>query len=252
MAEVYLEVFEDLSQENDITYWLASDLMRLLGYDNEATFKKVVLRAQGSCATSNVDPLENFIRIQRQDGEPDLKLTRFACFLVAMNADSRRPEVAKVQTYLAALADAVQQTLELTDNIPRVPLRGEITEREKSLASTAQNSGVFDFPRFHSAGYRGMYNMSMAKLKSLKGVPSNKSLLDFMGKTELAANLFRITQTEQRIKGNNVRGQANCEQEALHVGRKVRETMKELGGVHPEDLPTAQDINTVILLPISA
>jgi len=243
--EQYLEIFEDLSKQNDITYWLASDVMSLLGYENESTFKKVITRAQGACANSDVAVHENFISVEREDGKHDIKLSRFACFLVAMSADFRKPEVAKIQTYLAQLADAVQNTIELSDNIPRVPLRGEIKEREKALASTANNAGVFNFARFQAAGYLGMYNMNITRLKQVRGIPKGKSPLDFMGKTELAANLFRITQTEERIKTRDIKGQTNCERVSHWVGKQVRDTMKELGEVYPEDLPIAEDIKHV-------
>ncbi|MFH2056912.1 MAG: BRO family protein [bacterium] len=245
MSPEYLEIFEDLSRENDITFWLASDLMELLGYSGKQSFRKAINRAQAACANLNIPPEKNFIFFTDDGGSDDIKLSRFACYLVAMNADARKPEVAQVQAYLATLAESVRRYIEQAEDVVRVPIRAEITEREKSLSGVAKEAGVTIYAYFQASGYRGMYNMNIAQLRRLKGVPDKRSPLDFMGKTELAANLFRITQTEERIRTNDIRGQSDCEEAAWWVGKEVRDTMRKLSNTVPEDLPPVDDIRTV-------
>jgi DNA-damage-inducible protein D len=143
------------------------------------------------------------------------------------------------------MAEAFRQYVQEVDGIERVLIRGEISDREKTLNGTAYTRGVHSYALFQNAGYRGMYNMDFAQIRAAKSVPSGRSPLDFMGKTELAANLFRITQTDERIRNENVRGQQPLERAAETVGRGVRRSMIELGGTPPEKLPTAPDIREV-------
>jgi DNA-damage-inducible protein D len=162
-----------------------------------------------------------------------------------MNADSRKAEVAKAQAYFAALADSFRQYCEEAENVLRIQIRSEISGREKSLSGVAKEAGVINYQYFQNAGYRGMYNRNLNEIRALKHVPSDRSPLDFMGKTELAANLFRITQTEAKIKGENIKGQKQCEVTAEQVGQVVRKTMKQISGQTPESLPPAHDIKEV-------
>lgn len=238
-------LFETKSKSNGGTYWLESDLMALLGYDNKNTFRNAVSKAQAVCANLNIPVEENFISIKNEKGIKDTQLTRFACYLIAMNADSRKPEVAKAQAYFAALAESFRQYCEEAENVMRLQIRSEISGREKSLSGVAKEAGVIEYHFFQNAGYRGMYNMNLSQIRTLKHVPNDRSPLDFMGKTELAANLFRITQTEAKIKGENIKGQKQCEVAAEHVGKVVRKTMKHLSGQTPESLPPAHDIKEV-------
>jgi DNA-damage-inducible protein D len=156
-----------------------------------------------------------------------------------MNSDPRKPEVAKAQAYLAGLAEATRKYFESANDIERVQIRDEITGRERGLNSAAKAAGVVEYPLFQNAGYRGMYNMNIGELRSLKHVPPGRSPLDFMGKRELAGNLFRVTETEASLKNEGVRGQAAAEDVAFTVGRKVRNIMIETDGTRPELLTPA-------------
>jgi DNA-damage-inducible protein D len=240
--------FEDFGKTNGITYWYASDLLRMLGYESLTSFQKAINRAVTACTAAGIPIAENFIQDQREISgkmEMDYKLSRFACYLTAMNADPNKPQVAAAQTYFIALAESFRQYVQQADNVDRVLIRDEITDREKSLSGVARKSGVSDYALFQNAGYRGMYNMDLYKLRMRKGVDSDRSLLDFMGREELAGNLFRITQTEAKVRNHRIVGQRNLEIVAEQVGGKVRKTMRELSGTRPEDLPIAEDIKQV-------
>lgn len=223
--------FEDYCRENGITYWLESDLSRMLGYKNLDAIKKASQKAMAVCMTADIPMQENFIQVMH-NGLPDVKLTRFACYLIVMNGDISNPRVANAQAYFASLADVIASS-----QIDRVYLRGEITEREKSLSHTAHTHGVNNYALFQNAGYRGMYNMNMNTLKRMKGLPDGRgSLLDFMDKEELAANIFRISQTEAKIRTQDIRGQQGLENAAETVGRTVRDAMIKNTGIAPEAL----------------
>lgn len=237
--------FESYAQENGFKFWLASQLMDCLGYVTMAPVLKAVNNALAACATLGIPIQENFQEISSPDHPKDWKLSRFACYLTVMNGDSRNPRIAEAQAYFITMAEAFRQYVQEADNVERVLIRGEISDREKALSGTASAHGVVQYPFFQNAGYRGMYNMDLAQLRTRKGVPSGRSPLDFMGKTELAANLFRITQTDEKIRNEDVRGQRPLEKAAEHVGREVRNTMMRLSGTRPEALPPASDIKRV-------
>lgn len=223
--------------------------MELLGYEDFQTFRKSAInRAIGTCTTLGISVVENFQQCERQiDGvaADDYKLSRFACYLVAMNGDIRKPSVAAAQAYFATLAEAARQYMVAAHDVERVQIRDEITDRDKSLMSTAKTAGVGDFALFHNAGYRGMYNMHLGRLKATKGLPTGRTLLDFMDKRELAANLFRLTETDARMKADRTFGQSPAETVAFQVGRKVRKLMIDTDGTRPEDIPLGTDINKV-------
>lgn len=237
--------FKTHSNENGFTYWFASDFMRFLGYANMKSFSNAINKAVATCTTLQIPVFDNFLQIQKEDGEIDYKLSRFACYLVVMNADNKKVAVASAQVYFAKLAGVVQDYLEETEKIDRLAIREEISEREKSLVGVAQRAKVTNYGFFQNAGYRGLYNMNIAKLKEKRNVPDGKSLLDFMGKEELAANLFRITQTELKIKAENISGQSKLEVTAENVGKTIRKTMQEISGINPENLPKKEDIKEV-------
>jgi DNA-damage-inducible protein D len=157
----------------------------------------------------------------------DYKLTRFACYLATLNADVKKPNVARAQVYFASLAQVIQQHIENTENVERVLIRQEITDREKSLSGIAKVRQVENYASFCNAGYIGMYNMSIGQIRKLKGISNKETPLDFMGKRELAANLFRITETEGRIKDDAaIVGQTRLETIARKVGSEIRGVMK--------------------------
>jgi DNA-damage-inducible protein D len=242
------KTFEASALANGTKYWYASDLMLLLGYQNLDTFKNAINKAIGACTALSIEVTDNFKQERRLVGgemQDDFRLSRFACFLTAMNGDSRKPQIAAAQAYFASLAEAFQDHIKQVDGVERVLVRDQISDHEKSLSGTAYKAGVVRYDLFQNAGYRGLYNMDLGALKRRKGVSLSRSLLDFMGKDELAANLFRITQTDARIRREQTVGQKNLEQTAHHVGEKVRKTMIELSGTYPEDLKTSQDIKVV-------
>ena len=241
--------FESYGSDNDVRHWRASDLATMLGYENFKTFKTGPLgRAMTACNAIEVPIDDNFIPVTRlKDGEEvrDYELTRFACYMIAMNGDATKPQVANAQAYFAALAEGFQRYIQQAESIDRVIVRDEISDGEKALVSTAKQAGATSYALFQNEGYRGMYNMNLNALKSRKGVPRGRAFFDFVGKTELAANLFRITQTAERVRMTGALGQKPLERIAHEVGRKVRKTMIELSGTHPEELSPAQDIKEV-------
>jgi len=243
------ELFESRGISNGGRTWFARDFMHMLGYESMQAFEQAINRAIGTCTTLGIAVLENFQQCTREiEGvqSSDYKLSRFACYLVAMNGDPRKRQVAQAQVYFARLADAARQFIQSAQDVERVQIRDEISGRERGLSSTAMKAGVMDYALFQNAGYRGMYNVDLSKLKAMKRLPdTSRSLLDFMGKRELAGNLFRITETEARLKNEGVRGQGPAEHVAHEVGRKVRDVMIQNGGTRPELLPLAGDIKNV-------
>ena len=240
--------FEKLSIENGFTYWWASDLANLLGYKNLSSLTNAINKAVTVITNLNIDVFDNIVQEHREiNGEKikDYRLSRFACYLITMNADVKKQAVSEAQAYFATLAGAIHEYIKENEKLDRVRIRGKISEHEKSISSTFKEHKGENYAFFQNAGYRGMYNMNMKQLKALKGIDSKRSLLDFMGSTELAANLFRITQTEERIKNRNIKGQKELEETHEQVGRMVRKAMIEMSGTPPEKLPAKEDIKEV-------
>lgn len=240
--------FEALANENGSIFWWASDLARLLGYPDLRSFRKAVERAMAVCVQLDVNVTDNIVPSPHDvDGktQEDFKLSRFACYLAAMNGDVKKPEVARAQAYFITYARACEVYIAQAEGVERVVVRGDIADGEKGLARTATRAGVENLALFQDAGYRGLYNMSIGQLRVIKGVPGGRSPLDFMGKRELAANLFRIQETEERLRIRGVRGQRPAESTAEQVGREVRSVMTRDGGEAPERLPPAEDIQEV-------
>jgi DNA-damage-inducible protein D len=205
--------FELSCHENRIRYWLASEVSELLGYTDYKSFLKSLNKAISVCASLNMQVLKHFIPLDNGD----YKLTRFACYLITMNADVKKENVAKAQVYLAAYAEILSNYIE-QEQIERIDVREEITEKNKSLFATAKNAKVENYAFFANAGYMGMYNMSLNDLKKVKGLSGQKvNILDFMGKRELAANLFRLSETEAKIKSDKIYGQKSLENTAKEL-----------------------------------
>ena len=238
-------IFEENSHQNGMLYWYASQMMTMLGYTEYSPTMKPIQKAIQVCMGTNIDTTDNFREEWREvDGKKfkDFKLSRFACYLIAMNSDIKKPQVAKAQTYFAAITSAVQEIIRDHEDIERVTLRSDITDHEKSLSSTAHKAGLTNFAYFQNQGYMGLYNMPLSKIKHLKGIPESRTPLDFMGSEELGANIFRITQTEAKIKREKINGQHKLEQAARDVGGEVRSAIKKMGGAMPEELATRDDI----------
>lgn len=235
-------VFDDFARENGVTYWFASDLAMMLGYSGMDQILKAINKATSVCVNLDIPVYDNFIQMPSENAQNDFKLTRFACYLTVMNGDIGNSKVANAQAYFAGLAAEIHTAYHTHDAVNRVYLRGEITSREKTLSHVAHNHGVADYGLFQNAGYRGMYNMNLRQLKAKKGLTQKDgTMLDFMGSEELAANIFRITQTEARIRNQNLQGQGQLENAAETVGRSVRNVMISNTGTAPENIKLSQD-----------
>lgn len=236
--------FEDFKNENGIVFWWASELMLMLGYSELKAFQKVIDRATKAFISLGINHYENIIFHERSvDGEhrPDFKLTRFACYVVAMNADPKKREVALVQAYFAEQTRKFEIYIQGSGDMERMLFREEIKEGNKALSAAASHAKVEDFAKFNNAGYLGMYNQKNFQLAIRRNVEPGK-LLETMGRTELAANLFRITQTEERIKSQKVVGQAQLESTHYEVGKEVRGMVIKNTGRPPEALPQEREI----------
>ena len=245
-----IPLFEQNGRPNGYTTWSARAFAEFLGYKDYNVFKASAMnRAQQTLLALDILLDEHFKQEKtvNEDGTEvvDVRLSRFACYLVAMNGDPKKRQVARAQAYFARFNEECQRFLDDAEQIERVLIRDELSVHEVTLSSTAKGAGVADFSLFRNAGYRGLYNMNLADLKKRKGIPEKRSALDFMGKTELAANLFRTTQTEEKIKRGRPTGQKNLEQVAETVGQMVRETMHKISGQKPENLPAQEDIRRV-------
>jgi DNA-damage-inducible protein D len=231
-----LPSFEDLGVKNGATHWSEELVRESLGYQTDGAFKNLVNRAMQACLTLGIPLEENFTK--QPDGS--YVFTRFACYLLAMNGDNKKPEVAAAQVWFAQVAATFQTAIEHVDGIDRIFIRDKVSTGEKSLASTACQHGIQNYAYFQNAGYRGMYNMNLSQIVAKKGIGKDK-LIDRMGTTELAAHLFRITQTDERIKKAGVKGQRPLETIAHQVGQSVRKIMTS----PPETLPPAEHVKGV-------
>lgn len=251
-SEFNIADFEDSARQNGVRYWIAHEFMASLGYESWSSFEKVINKAMASCAALGVSIPEVFISDAFLDGEKEVntyRLTRFACFLVTMHADSKKPRVAQAKTALAAIADALVEQQIQRDALDRIEVREELKGGESIMSAVAQQAGLQsnEFGIFKDAGFRGMYNLSLQQLIKHKGaaVEKGRTLYDFMGKTELAANLFRVTQTAERIKNVGASGVSQLSSTANEVGKEVRGIMLRSSGVAPESLPIEEDLTKI-------
>lgn len=238
-------LIENMAKHNGILFWHASEFLEALGYSDYTPTAKPIQKAMQVLISLSVDTSEHIKEENRMlGGKPvkDFRLSRFACYLVSMNADPKKSQVAKAQAYFAALADFFQEYVHNHEDIERVILREEVSNHEKTLHKAASGAGLENYAYFQSKGYLGLYNMILPNLKARKGIPSNRTPLDFMNAEELGANIFRITQTEAKIRRENVQGQKKLEDTAFNVGKEVRQSIQRIGGTMPENLPRAEDI----------
>lgn len=246
--------FEEIKHidDNGQEYWLARELQEVLGYTEWRNFSKVIDKAKISCKTSGEVENSHFVDVSKmvESGVADIpvrdiRLTRYACYLIAQNGDSKKEAIALAQTYFAVQTrrqELQDQFDRLTEDQRRLAIRGELTEHDKSLVEAAKQAGVEtrgDFAKFQNRGYQGLYGGLGAKeIHARKGLKKSQSILDHMGSEELAANLFRATQTDAKLRRENIHGKDAANETHYQVGAKVRQTIEELGGTMPEDLPT--------------
>lgn len=246
--------FESIKRidENGVEYWLARELMPILGYDKWQNAEETIARAARACINSGQDADNHFTEVSKmvEIGSntmrkvSDWRLDRYACYLIAQNGDSKKVEIALAQTYFAIQTRKQEIFQELSEADKRLFIRGEVSEENKKLFSTAKRAGVTNFGSFNDAGYRGLYGMPLSQIENKKGI-KKKELLDRAGTTELAANLFRITQTEEKIKNEGIKGDVSASNAHFMVGGKVRQTIKDIGGTLPENLPPEQHIKSL-------
>jgi len=258
-----IAAFEDASHVDDdgTEYWLARDLGKLLGYSEYRHFLPSVDKAKRACESSGQAISDHFedvlgmvdIGSGSQREVEDIKLTRYASYLIAQNGDARKKPIAFAQTYFAIQTrrqeiqdEDVKQYVPLHEDQKRLLLRDEVREHNKNLASAAKECGVvdpLDFAIFQNHGYKGLYGgLDRTGIQRAKGLKSRENILDHMGSTELAANLFRATQTEEKLRRDNIRGKTAANATHHEVGQRVRLAIKEIGGTMPENLPKAENI----------
>lgn len=258
--------FEEAARndEDGGQYWFARDLQDLLEYSKWDNFLAVVEKAREACLRSGNPVDDHFADVGKmvplgsgaEREIDDIVLSRYAAYLIAQNGDPRKRSVAFAQTYFAIqtrrqeIKDAVEgEYTPLSEDERRILLRDEIKEHNRHLASAAKNAGVRDgleFAIFQTEGYKGLYGgLDVPGIRRRKGLHSKQHILDHMGSTELAANLFRATQTEEKLRRDQIQGKDAANRTHFEIGRKVRQTIADIGGVMPELLPPAEDIKKV-------
>jgi len=256
--------FEEIKQFNEIgqEFWSARELYTILEYIKWDKFLNVIEKAKQACRISGQEPDNHFPRIEKlvkigsgaKRDIGDIQLSRYACYLIVQNADSSKEVVALGQTYFAIQTrkqEVLEESFEKLQNEDdkRLFLRREMAEHNKQLADAAKKAGViqpWEYAIFQNHGYMGLYNGLGAKdIHAKKGLKKSQNILDHMGSTELAANLFRATQTEEKLKRENIKGKKKANQTHFEVGQKVRQTIKELGGTMPEELPKEESIKKI-------
>ncbi len=236
---------------NGTGFWYARELMILLEYSKWGNFKNVIIKAKKACKGSNISQDEHFtdvgrvLKVGNNAGMKidDIKLTRYACYLIAQNGDSRKKTIALAQTYFAVQTRKQELTRQeykqLSEDEKRLYTRKNVKDKNKYLFNTAKLAGVKNYGKFNNYGYRGLYNGETAKdIANRKGISEKEDILDYMSSTELITNLFRITQTDEVLKNKKINNEDAACKTHHNVGQAVRQTIKRIGGTMPEDLST--------------
>ena len=251
--------FEDAKKTNEdgMDFWTARDLMIILEYSDFRNLENAIVKAQKACENSGQNITDHFVEVTNmirigKGAKREVKdywLSRYACYLTIQNADPSKPMVALGQTYFAVQTRKQEVFEEQSEEEKRLMLRNELKKHNSFLAGAAQDAGVtttLDFAIFQNHGYKGLYGgLDQKDIHRSRSLGKNQKILDHMGSTELAANLFRATQTEEKLRRERIKGKDNANAVHYKVGRKVRQTIKELGGTMPEDLPVMEDIKKV-------
>ena len=249
----YNNAFENIKHidENENEFWYARELMIVLQYSNWQNFEKIISKAKISCENSSGSAFEHFTDVSKLSKRAnnaeilinDYKLTRYACYLIAQNGDSRKKVIALAQTYFA-VQTRKQEISEkeysmLTEDEKRFYQRNLTRKGNYSLNQAAKKAGVKNFDKFHNSGYKGLYNGETADdIAKRKGIRYREDILDNMGSEELAANLFRITQTESKLIKDNIANESEANKTHYNIGKNIREVIAKNGGTMPEELPT--------------
>lgn len=248
-------LFESIRHVNEYgeEFWYARELQTALEYTEWRNFKKVIDKAILACKSSENAISDHFVDINKTIEMPktatktidDMALSRYACYLIVQNGDPRKKVIALGQTYFAVKTrqqELIENFESLDEDTKRLAIRKEMIEHNKLLVAAAKDAGVEthkDYAIFQNAGYRGLYGgLTAGDIKNRRNLGKNENILDHMGYEELAANLFRATQAEAKLRRENIQGKENANAAHFEVGKAVRDTIKGLGGTMPEDLPT--------------
>ena len=247
------KTFEDIKHTDEYgkEFWYARELMTALEYSKWGNFEKVIEKAKIACEASKNNVYDHFADVSKmvligsnaKREQSDYKLSRYACYLIVQNSDPRKEVVALGQTYFAIQTRrqeiSEKEYSELSEDEKRFYQRSLTKKGNYSLNKAAKKAGVKNFDKFHNSGYKGLYNGETANdIAKRKGLRYREDILDNMGSVELAANLFRITQTEQKLKNDNIKSESEANKTHYTIGRNIREVIAKNGGTMPEDLPT--------------
>lgn len=249
-------LFESIRHVNKYgqEFWYARDLQIALEYTEWRNFCKVIEKAKEACRGSNNAVSDHFVDVNKivnagatSKDIGDIQLSRYACYLIVQNGDPRKKVIALGQTYFAVKTrqqELIENYENLSEDQKRIAIRQEMKEHNKMLVDAAKDAGVettLDYAIFQNYGYMGLYGgLKASDIKERKGLKKSQDILDYMGYEELAANLFRATQTEAKLRRENIQGKQEANKTHFEVGKKVRDTIKDLGGTMPEDLPTPE------------
>ena len=249
-------LFESIRHVNKYgqEFWYTRDLQIALEYTEWRNFCKVIDKAKEACRGSNNAVSDHFVDVNKivnagatSKDIGDIQLSRYACYLIVQNGDPRKKVIALGQTYFAVKTrqqELIENYENLSEDQKRIAIRQEMKEHNKMLVAAAKDAGVettLDYAIFQNYGYMGLYGgLKASDIKERKGLKKSQDILDYMGYEELAANLFRATQTEAKLRRENIQGKQEANKTHFEVGKKVRDTIKDLGGTMPEDLPTPE------------